>query len=134
MLDRDLFSDVDVYDRNMTDIPTNEYKMIPLDNMAVMNMPGGVIVLELNVNDYSMQQIARIVEENNAKILSSYVTSLADTFKMEVTLKINQTDLTSIIQSFQRFGYIIKASFHGKNRQEEILQKNYDQFMLYLNV
>ena len=102
--------------------------------MIAKNMPGGVIVLELYVNDYSMQQIARIVEENDAKILSAYVTMLADTLKMEVTLKINQTDLTCIIQSFHRFGYVIKASFHGNNRQDEILRKNYDQFMLYLNV
>jgi len=102
--------------------------------MLVQNIPGGVIVLELNVNNYSMQHIARIVEENDAKILSSYVTSLADSMKMEVTLKINQTDLTSILQSFERFGYVIKATFHGNNRHDEILRKNYDQFMMYLNV
>ena len=31
---------------------------------------GGIIVLEINSNDYSMAQIAQIVESNNARILS----------------------------------------------------------------
>ena len=116
MFDKTLISDVDVFRRNMP------------------NVHGGVIVLELNANDYSLAQIARIVEDNDAKILSSHVTSIPNSFKMEVTLKINQTDLTSIIQSFQRFDYTIKASFQGSNRQEDVLRKNYDHFMLYLNV
>jgi hypothetical protein len=116
MFDKNLISEVDVFGLNTT------------------NLPGGVIVLELNTNDYSLAQIARIVEDNDAKILSSHVASVANSFKIEVTLKINQTDLTSILQSFQRFDYTIKASFQGSNRQEDVLRKNYDQFMLYLNV
>ena len=105
-----------------------------LGNMAAVEIPGGIIVLEINANDYSLAQIARIVEDNNAKILSSYITSIADSVKMEVTLKINQVDLTSIIQTFLRYNYIIKASFRSNNRNEDILRNNYDQFMMYLNV
>ena len=65
-------------------------------DMAAVKMSGGIIVLELNANDYSLSQIARIIEENNAKILSCYITSPEDSIKIEITLKINQTDLTSI--------------------------------------
>ena len=116
MLDKNLISDVDVFHRNMT------------------NISGAVIVLEMNAHDYSMAQIARIVEDNDAKILSSHVTSISNTFKIEVTLTINQNDLTSIIRSFMRFDYTIKGTFQGKNRYEDVLRKNYDQFMVYLNV
>jgi predicted transcriptional regulator len=104
-----------------------------IGNMVV-NIPGGIIVLELNTNDYSLTQIARIVEDNDAKILSSYITSPADSMKMEVTLKINRVDLTFIIQSFLRYDYTIKASFQSSSRNEDILRNNYDQFMMYLNV
>jgi len=103
-------------------------------DMTAVKMSGGLIVLELNVNDYSMAQIARIVEDNDAKLLSSFVTSTADSIKMEVTLKINQTDLTSIIQSFMRYNYAIKASFQSNDRHEDILRNNYDQLMMYLNI
>ena len=176
-----LVSDVDIFDRNMTDIPVGEYSLAPfepfvyeyqhlyevlelvsqlnltavpvlsdkhkylgvitarqliqsLGNMAAVKAPGGIIVLELNVNDYSMAQIARIVEDNNAKILSSYITSTVDSVKMEVTLKINQVDMTSIIKTFLRYDYTIKASYRSDNRNEDLLQNNYDQFMMYLNV
>ncbi|MEJ0031270.1 MAG: hypothetical protein WDO15_13230 [Bacteroidota bacterium] len=33
-------------------------------------MPGGIIVLSMNLIDYSLAEIARLVEENNAKIIS----------------------------------------------------------------
>lgn len=116
------------------DLKTDEYPFAPLGDAATVKMPGGHIVLEMNVNDYSMAQIARIVEENGAKIWSSSVTSTANPVKIEITLKINQTDLTYIIQSFLRFDYTIKSSFQGNNRQEDILRNNYDQLMMYLNV
>jgi hypothetical protein len=116
MFDKNLISDIDVLHQNMTSIP------------------GGIIVLEMNANDYSMAHIARIVEDNDAKIWSSHVAPVSGSFKIEVTLKINQTDLTSIIRSFQRYDYTIKASFQGNNRYDDVLRNNYDQFMLYLNV
>jgi len=128
MFVKDFISDVDIFDRKAVD----EY---PFDNMAAMSMPGGIIVLELNVRDYSMAQIARIVEDNDAIIWCSYVSPTAgDALKMELTLKINQTDLTSIIRSFVRYGYTIKASYQGQNRHDDVLRNHYDQFMLYLNV
>ena len=102
--------------------------------MPSMKTPGGVIVLELNVHDYSLAHIARIVEDNDAKILSSHVKSIADSMKMEISLKINQTDLTSIIQSFLRYDYSIKASYQSNNRNEDVLRNHYEQLMMYLNV
>ena len=105
-----------------------------IGEMAAMKLPGGIIVLELNSNDYSLAQIARIVEDNDAKILSSHITSSVDSMKMEVTLKINRVDLTSIIQTFLRFDYTIKASYQSNDRNEDVLRSNYDQFMMYLNV
>jgi len=96
--------------------------------------PGGIVVLEMNGYDYSLAQIARIVEDNDAKILSSHLKSIAHSVNVEVILKINRVDLTSIMQSFQRYGYTIKASFHSYDRNEDVLRNNYDQFMMYLNV
>ncbi len=102
--------------------------------LAAVKTPGGILILELNANDYSLSQIARIVEENDAKILSCYVTSPRDSVKMEVTLKIDRIDLTSIIQTFLRYDYTVKASYQSRDQNEEVLRNNYDQFMMYLNV
>jgi predicted transcriptional regulator len=95
--------------------------------------PGGIIVLELNVNDYALSQIAQIVESNDAKILSLYLSPVNETTKLDVTLKLNRTDLSSIIQTFNRYNYIIKASFANSESLEDLYEDRFDMLMRYLN-
>jgi CBS domain-containing protein len=92
---------------------------------------GGIIVLEINSNDYSMAQIAQIVESNNARILSSYIMSSPDSTKIEVTLKINEMELSRIIRTFERYDYTIKASYQKSDADDDI-QKRYDELMNFL--
>ena len=99
-----------------------------------MKQPGGIIILELNVNDYTLTEIAQIVEGNDAKILSMYVSSPEESMLMNVTLKINTTDITSIIQTFNRYNYKIKASYMESDELESLLQNRYDEFMKYLSI
>lgn len=103
------------------------------DLLAVKNL-GGIIVLELNQNDYSLSQIAQIVESNAAKILGLYVSSPNDTMKMDVTLKINRTDLSAVLQTFTRYNYTIKASYLDDNTMDSLYNDRYDQFMRYLSI
>ena len=97
------------------------------------NEPGGVIVLGLNVRDYSMVQVSQIVESEGLKILSAYTSSQNNSLKMDLVLKINKSDLSSVIASFDRFNYEIKAYFHESSHEED-LQSRYDQFLKYLNI
>jgi acetoin utilization protein AcuB len=103
-------------------------------DVSALKQPGGIIVLELNSNDYSLSQMAQIVESNDAKVLSMYITSPANSTKMEVTLKINRKELTSILQTFIRFDYIIKASFMDENDLNSLYENRYDSFMKYLSI
>ena len=103
-----------------------------LAEMQGANQRGGIIVLELWDKDYSMQQISRIIEENNAKILSTSL-SPGEGGKIEVNLKINQPDINAILSSFERFGYTIKAS-HQELAYTEDLRKRYDELMRILNI
>ena len=99
---------------------------------AIFN-PGGIIILEINVNDYILTQIAQIVESNDAKILSLYLTPHVDSTKMEVTLKINKRDITSVLQTFNRYNYVVKASFSEEDLFDD-LQDRYDSLLRYLDV
>jgi signal-transduction protein with cAMP-binding, CBS, and nucleotidyltransferase domain len=101
--------------------------------MASIKESGGLLVLELNLHDYSLSEIARIVESNDAKILSSYISSHIDSTKLEVTIKINRTDLSAIIQTFNRYNYTIKASFHQSEYVDD-LKDRFDSFMSFLNI
>lgn len=97
--------------------------------------PGSILVLEVNRRDYSLAEMSRIVEGENAAILSSFVTSSmgADTVNVTVTLKINKQDLQPIAATFERFDYKIKATFQEETYMEG-LQERYDSLMSYLNV
>ena len=111
---------------------TSIYKlMTELANTGSIKDAGGILVLEVNSLDYSMAQIAQIVESNNARILSSYILSDSESSKLDVTLKINQMDLTSIIRTFERYDYVVKASFQfGKG--DEDMNWRYDALMNFL--
>ena len=89
--------------------------------------------MEVTQSDYSMSEISQIIESNNAKILSMYINTLPDSTKLEVTLKLNLTDLTSIIQTFNRYEYHIKESFMDYDEQDDLYNERYDLFMRFLN-
>jgi len=94
---------------------------------------GSIIILELNMRDYSLSEISRIVEGNDCKIVSSYVMTHPDSTKMDVTIKINKIEISSVIQTFLRYNYVIKASFND-NSLEEDLQDRYEGLMKFLDI
>jgi acetoin utilization protein AcuB len=120
------------YENNYLGVVMQEDLVSRLSEMQGVHQPGGIIVLEMWEKDYSMQQIARIIEENNAKILSTTV-SPGDDGKIELNLKINQPDLNAIMQSFERFGYTIKGSYQ-ESVYNENLQNRYEELMRFLNI
>lgn len=104
-----------------------------ISKLTAINDIGGILQLELNINDYSLSEIASIVESNGGKILSSYVHTHTDSTKMDVTIKINKSDLSGIIQTFERYNYSIAASFH-KSEMEDLLKQRYQEFLHFLNM
>ncbi|NWJ49285.1 MAG: CBS domain-containing protein [Bacteroidetes bacterium] len=104
-----------------------------ISEMAAIENPGGIIVLELNQNDYSLSEITQIIESNEAKILSLYITSHPDTTKIELTIKVNKMDIRPIIQTFNRYDYTIKASFAEAEYYDDLLDR-YNSLMNYLNI
>ena len=119
--------------KNYTGVITAWKLMQIIADMPFVNEPGAIIMLEMNDRDYSMAQIAQIVEGNDAKILSAYITARYDQGKTEVTLKVNREDLAGILQTFSRYNYTIKASFHQSDHDSD-MKSRFDAFMNYLNV
>jgi predicted transcriptional regulator len=105
-----------------------------MGNFTAVSNPGAIILLELNQNDYVLSQIAQIVESNDAKILSLYVTSDINSTKMEVTIKVSKMEIQSIIQAFNRYNYIIKATYTEDEEMYNDLRDRYDSLMNYLNI
>jgi len=95
--------------------------------------PGGIIVLEIQKTDYSLAEISRIIESENATVLSSFLTHDEASQRIYVTLKTNQIDTQHLEATLERFGYIIKATFSEEGYFES-MQDHYDAFLHYLNV
>jgi len=95
--------------------------------------PGSIVVLEMNQVDYSLQQIARIVEGNNAKVLSVYGHTLPGSTRMEITLKINREDISDILQTFERYEIQVKTTYQG-SRFHDDLRGRYEELMRFINL
>ncbi len=105
-----------------------------LAEFSVIEQPGSIIVLELNHTDYVLSQIAQIVESHDAKILSLFITSKSESTKTEVTLKVNRTDIEPVIQTFNRYDYVIKETYTEDRDSVENMKDRYDSLMNYLNI
>lgn len=102
--------------------------------MSSMQGPGGILILRLNENDYSLQEISRLVEENNAKILSLNISNddvASD--KIRITLKLNISEMSHVIATLERFSYEIIASFQ-ENELQNNNRENLGLLMKYLNI
>lgn len=96
--------------------------------------PGGIIILNINQNDYSLAEMVRIVEANDTKILSTSVKTIPKTANMIVTLKLNRINIEPVIQTFNRYQYDIRAYYGENEKDEELIRERYNSLMTYLNV
>lgn len=100
---------------------------------ASFSEPGSVVVLSVVKHNYSLSQIARIVESEGGLILNSFITSSPDSTELQITLKINRVDINRILATFARYNYDITASF-SESEYMDSLQEHYDSLMTYLNI
>ena len=101
--------------------------------LAAVDNPGGVIILELNNNDYSLSEIARIIESNDAKVLGLYVTPFPDSTRIEITIKLNKIDIRPVLQTLYRYKYKVTASF-SEEEDNDVIRERFDLLMNYLNI
>lgn len=94
---------------------------------------GGIIVLEISNVNNSLAYISQIVESENAQVLSSYVQNFPDSTKLEVTLKINRVDISSIVAAFNRYNYTVVGVYNTTNNSINSGDR-FDSLMNYLNV
>ena len=104
-----------------------------ISNTSSISEPGSVIVLELNQNDYSLGHLAQIIEGDDTKILSTYITSSADSTLMEVTIKVNRKNIQGVLQALARYDYVVNASYSEIDYQED-MKDRFESLMKYLDM
>ena len=102
--------------------------------ISSMDQQGGIIVVEVIERDYSLSQIAQIIESNNVKVLSLYITSPPDSTRLEVTIKVNTNDIASVLRTFERYNYDVKTWVTSDDSMDRFYSERFDLLMKYLNI
>lgn len=103
-------------------------------NLFSLQEVGGVLVLEVNVNDYAISQISQIIESNNVKILSFFIDRKPGTNNMDVIIKLNTEELSGVVQALMRYDYNVKAIYQDRSMLADLYQDRYEQFMKFMNI
>src|SRR5690554_677211 len=98
---------------------------------SFLREPGGVIVVEKNILQYSASEIAQIVKSNGHKLLGMFVSEMND--MVQVYLKINAENLNEMLQSFRRYEYEI-VSEHSQDMYMKSLKERLEYMDKYLNI
>lgn len=98
-----------------------------------LNEPGGLVVLEMESNQYSFNELSKLVESNDAQITQLNTSNDPETGMMQVTIRINKSEVSDIVATFQRYDYNVKY-FFGEEVYANELRNNYDNLMNYLKI
>ena len=90
------------------------------------------LIIEHTVNDYSMSEVAQIVESNNGKLIGVYISDKNNDF-IQLTLKIISNDIHEIMHTFRRYEYKI-ISMHDNDIYLEDLKNRSDYLQKYLEM
>ncbi len=102
-------------------------------NLIDAHTPGGIIELEVPSFDYSIAEIARIIEDADTKVLSFYVNQYEDSSVLRITIKLNREDVSPVLMAFDRYEYTVIASYSEQTSVDEVVKRNYDALLRYLN-
>lgn len=102
-------------------------------NNSGLDKSGGIICLETKPVNYSLSEIARICESNDAIITNVQVFTYPNQELMEIVIKTNTKDVQSLVASFERYEYQVKEVFGEMPAMESMLDR-YQSLMHYINM
>ncbi len=102
------------------------------NNTPFLNENGGIIVVEKGIHDYSYSEISQIVESNGIKIYGIFISELKED-TVQITLKVGQSGMNSIAQTFRRYNYVV-VSQHEEDKFIDDLKGRSQYLDKYLNI
>jgi predicted transcriptional regulator len=120
-------------ENNYTGAITLQNLLSKTAELLSLDKQGGLIILEMSINDYSLTEIANIVESNGVKVLNMVVMNHPESTLIDVVLKLNTNEPGGVIQTFERYDYQVKAVIDEEFDKDE-LKERYNSLMKYLNI
>jgi acetoin utilization protein AcuB len=132
--DLDIVPILDEAQQWLGSIATRDLALSLLDNLGVQE-PGALLVLALEKRDFAMSEIARLIEANDTKIIGSFFTSASPLYhyKDTLTLKLNRSEIESVVRTLERYEYEILATYaHAPLRNPD--QERLASLLRYLEI
>lgn len=93
-----------------------------------------LIILEVSAKDYKLTEIARLIESNNAHILSLAVMPLTDGSSLLISIKLDVSDLTPVLRSFERFDYKVIYYYMKEGEINDKQRDRLNELLYYLDM
>jgi hypothetical protein len=95
--------------------------------------PGAIIVVSVSPYQYSLAELSRLVETNNAQISQLNTNFDEATGALIITIKLNKEEADLIIATLQRYNYQVLHYF-GNTIMHNDIEDHYHHLMNYLDV
>ena len=103
----------------------NEFSKYPL-----FSENGAVMIVQTSGRHYSMTEVCKIVESNNGKIYGCFINLITDDY-IQITLKFNSENTSSIDETFERYGYSVVHKYYD-DEKEDLLKDRFGFFQKFL--
>jgi len=104
-----------------------------ISSIQSQNESGAIIVLAIGLHDFSLSQIAHLVESDNCRILNCATKINLESDNIEVTLKVDKSNINALLNSFLRHNYLILET-HNTIAAFDDTADRYQQLMNYINI
>ncbi len=108
--------------------------LTPEQFVQLTEMENSLIILEIPFKDYTLTEIARIVENNNAYILALSALPIGDGSTLLISLKLNISDITAVLRGFERFNYNVVYYYMKEGEISDEHKERLDELLYYLNM
>jgi hypothetical protein len=93
-----------------------------------------LIILEIPFQDYSLTEIARLIESNSAHVLNLAVLPIAGGSTLLISIKLDVSDLSLVLRSFERNNLEVVYYFMREGDINDTQKDRLNELMYYLNM
>lgn len=102
--------------------------------LGLSDTENSLVVIEISLIDYTLTEIARIVESNNARIMNVFILPVADGNTLIISIKLNLLDISPVLMSLERFNYKVLHYEMKEGVVTETHKERLDELLYYLSM
>mgnify|MGYP000853079834 FL=1 len=102
--------------------------------LGLSDTENSLVVIEISLVDYTLTDIARIIESNNARIMNVFILPVADGNTLIISIKLNLLDISPVLMSLERFNYKVLHYEMKEGVVTETHKERLDELLYYLEM